>query len=122
MSSTPLISALRSSDRTALAAVLSDDIAFHSPVTDYRGRDEVVNLLATIGTVIEDVRIRRELRHGRETATFVEGVVGGRAIDGVLDQIHDETGRVCEITLMLRPLDALHEGVRRMRTALGLGS
>jgi hypothetical protein len=49
-------------------------------VADYRGRDEIVNLLATIGTVIEDVRVRRELR----------------------------------------PLEALLEGVKRMRTTLGL--
>ena len=48
----------------------------------------------------EDVRVRRELRQDRETATFIEGAVGGRAVDG-------------EITLMLRPLEALLEGVKR---------
>jgi hypothetical protein len=120
MPATLLIDALRTADRAALADVLTEDVAFHSPVTDYRGRDEVVNLLATIGTVVEDVRVRRELRQDRETATFIEGTVGGRAVDGVLDQIRDETGGICEITLMLRPLESLLEGVRRMRTALGL--
>jgi hypothetical protein len=120
VSSTALIDALRATDRAALAAVLSDDVEFHSPVTDYHGRDEVVHLLATIGTVVEDVRVRRELRQDRETTTFIEGTVGGRAIEGVLDQIHDDAGRVCDLTLMLRPLEVLLEGVRRMRTALGL--
>jgi hypothetical protein len=117
---TTLIDALRAADRAALEDVLSEDVSFHSPVTDYQGRDEVVNLIATIGTVVEDVRVRRELRQDRETATFIEAAVGGRAVDGVLDQFHDESGRVCEITLMLRPLEALLEGVKRMRTALGL--
>jgi hypothetical protein len=118
VSSTSLLDALRAADRTALADVLSDDVVFHSPVTDYHGRGEVVTLLATLGTVVEDVRVRREIRQGRETATFIEGSVGGRGVDGVLDQIEDETGRVCEITLLLRPLEVLLEGVRRMRTAL----
>jgi hypothetical protein len=119
MSASPLVAALRASDRAALADLLSDDVAFHSPVTDYHGRDQVVHLLATIGTVIDDVRVRRELSEGRETVAFVEGAIGGRAVEGVLDYVRDEAGRVRELTLMLRPLDALLEGVKRMGAALG---
>jgi hypothetical protein len=119
MSSSPLVAAIRASDRAALAGLLADDVVFHSPVTDYHGRDEVVHLLANIGTVIDDVRIRRELSRDEETVAFVEGTVGGRPIEGVLDQIHDEAGRIRELTLMLRPLDALLEGVKRMGAALG---
>jgi hypothetical protein len=119
MSSSPLVAAIRASDRAALAGLLADDVVFHSPVTDYHGRDEVVHLLANIGTVIDDVRIRRELSRDEETVAFVEGTVGGRPIEGVLDQIHDEAGRIRELTLILRPLDALLEGVKRMGAALG---
>jgi hypothetical protein len=119
MTSSPLVTALRASDRTTLAGLLSEDVAFHSPVTDYRGRDEVVHLLATIGTVIDDVRVRRELSEREETVAFIEGSIGGRAVEGVLDQIHDEAGRVSELTLVLRPLDVLLEGVKRMGAALG---
>jgi hypothetical protein len=113
-----LIDALRAADRRAIAALLADDVAFHSPVADYRGRDEVVNLLATIGGVIDDVRVRRELVDGAETVTFVEGELAGRPVDGVLDQIRDASGLIAELTLMLRPLDALMEGVKRMAAAL----
>ena len=119
MPSTSLVAAIRASDRGALAELLSDDVAFHSPVTDYRGRDQVVHLLATIGTVIDDVRVRRELSEREETVAFIEGSIGGRAVEGVLDQIHDEAGRVSELTLVLRPLDVLLEGVKRMGAALG---
>lgn len=119
MPATPLIDPLRAADRAAIAGLLSDDVAFHSPVTDYQGRDQVVNLLATIGTVIDDIRVRRELVQGREIATFVEGEVDGRAIEGVLDQRLDEQGKVSEITLLLRPLEALLAGVKRMGAALG---
>ena len=87
-------------------------------MADYRGRDEVLNLLATIGGVIDGVRARRELVVGAETVGFVEGEVGGKAIDGILHEIRDETGAIAEITLMLRPLDALMEGVKRMAAAL----
>jgi hypothetical protein len=55
-SSPSLIDAVRTTDRAAIGRVLSDDIAFHSPVADYRGRDEIVNLLATIGTGVKRMR------------------------------------------------------------------
>ena len=87
-------------------------------MADYRGRDEVVHLLATIGGVIDDVRIRRGLADGAETVTFVEGQVAGRTVDGVLDEIRGADGLVSEITLTLRPLDALIEAVKRMGAAL----
>ena len=114
----PLIDALREADRDAIADLLAEDVAFHSPVADYRGRDEVVNVLATVGGVIDEVSVRRELVQGAETVAFVEGRIGGRAIDGVLDEVRDESGLVAEITLLLRPLDALLEGVKRMAAAL----
>jgi ketosteroid isomerase-like protein len=113
-----LIDALRESDRDAIAALMADDVEFHSPVADYRGREQVVHLLATIAGVIDDIRTRRELGEGLETVTFVEGEVAGRAVDGVLDEIRAEDGRIVELTLMLRPLDALMEGVKRMAAAL----
>ena len=114
-----LVDALRAGDRAAITRSLSDGVVFHSPVTDYRGRKEVSTVLATIGTVIDDVRVRREIVNGNETVTFVEGEIDGRAIDGIVDQMHGPDGRISEITLMLRPLDALLEGVRRMGAALG---
>ena len=116
--SASLIDALRDADRSSIERLLAEHVAFHSPVADYRGRDEVVNLLATIGGVIDDVRVRRELVEGPETVTFVEGEIAGRSVDGVLDTIRDESGQIAEITLMLRPLDALVEAVKRMAAAL----
>ena len=113
------VDALRAGDGAGIAQSLSDDVVFHSPVADYRGRDEVLTVLVTIGTVIDDVRVRRQILQGDETVTFIEGVIDGRAIDGIVDQVHGPDGRLSEITLMLRPLDALLEGVRRMGEALG---
>ena len=97
-------------------------MTFHSPVANYHDRDQVVHLLVTIGGVIDDVRVRREVAQGRETVTFVEGEVAGRAVEGVFDQVEGEDGRIRELTLMLRPLDALIEAAKRMAAALGSGS
>lgn len=118
----PLIDALSDGDRDALAALLADRVTFHSPVADYEDREQIVHLLVTIGGVIDGVRVRREVAQGAETVTFVEGEVAGRTVDGVLDQVRDEDGRILELTLMLRPLDALIEAVKRMAAALSAGA
>jgi hypothetical protein len=119
MSATPLIAALGSRDGSALEGLLADQVAFHSPVADYESREEIVRLFVTIGGVVENLRSRRVLAQGRETVTFVEGEVDGRTIDGVLDVIEGDDGRIAEVTLMLRPLDALLLGVKKMGAALG---
>ena len=40
-----LLEAIIARDREALAALVADDVVFNSPVTTYRGRDQVVDLL-----------------------------------------------------------------------------
>jgi hypothetical protein len=44
--------------------------------------------------------------------------MGDRALDGVIDEVRDDDGRITEVTLMLRPLDALLAAVERMRQPL----
>ena len=112
-----LLSAIRERDREALAAMVTDDVVFHSPATTYRGRDQVVDLLALIGGVLEDVTSTRQV----ETVTFVKGYSDGEELNGVLVEITDSDGRIAEITLLLRPLAALQTAVRRMARALAEG-
>ncbi len=56
-----LLTAIRERDREALAAMVADDVVFYSPATTYRGREQVVDLLALIGSVLEDVTAIREV-------------------------------------------------------------
>ena len=107
-------------DPTRLAALLSEDVRFHSPVADYEGRADVTHLLTAIAGVLDSVGPVRELAAGRERTTFLAGTAQGRPIEGVLDEHHDEQGRVVEATLMLRPLFALQVAVRAMAEALTL--
>ena len=112
-----LLRAIRARDREALALMVADDVVFHGPVSTYRGRDQVVDVLALIGSVLEDVTATREV----ETVTFVKGHMEGEELDGVLVEIRDADGRIAEITLLLRPLATLQAAVLRMARALAEG-
>jgi SnoaL-like domain len=109
----PLIDAIASGDRDALADLLADDVVFHSPVQTYRGRDQVVHLLAAIGEVMEDVESVRNL----DGVTFFAARIGEHPVDGVLD-VRSDSVHIAEITLYLRPLAALQAGVARLTRAL----
>ena len=113
-----LLGFLRTPDPGTLGPLLSEDIRFHSPVADYRGRSDVAHLLTLIAGVLEDVEPTRELRAGSELATFLTTAVQGHHLEGVLDEHYDAHGRLVEVTLMLRPLAALRSAVRAMGIAL----
>lgn len=98
--------------------MLSDSVRFHSPVADYEGRRDVAHLLSLIANVLEDLRPTRELGTSTSRTTFVEAVVKGVPIQGVIDEHHNGDGRLLEATLMLRPLSALRTAVAAMAQAL----
>jgi ketosteroid isomerase-like protein len=113
-----LLGAIRERDREALGAMVADDVVFNSPATTYRGRDQVVDLLALVGSVFEDATATGEV----ETVTFVKGHVDGDQLDGVLVEVRDADGRIAEITLLLRPLATVQAAVRRLARALAEGA
>jgi ketosteroid isomerase-like protein len=113
-----LLSAIRERDREALAALVADDVVFYSPATTYRGRDQVVDVLALIGTVLEEVTATRQV----ETVTFIKGHSEGEHLDGVLVEVTDADGRIAEITLLLRPLATLQMAIRRLARAMAEGA
>jgi ketosteroid isomerase-like protein len=112
-----LLSAIRERDRSALDALVADDVVFYSPATIYRGREQVVELLALIGSVLKDVTVTREV----ETVKFIKGRSEDDELDGVLVEIKGDDGRITEITLLLRPLAALQRAVMRLARALAEG-
>jgi hypothetical protein len=109
-----LLEAIAAGDSDALNAMLADDVVFHSPVQTYRGRNQVVHLLTTVGGVIDDVDPTREL----EGVTFFAAAVEEHPVDGVLVEDTDAAGHIAAITLMLRPLAQLQAAVARMTRAL----
>lgn len=109
-----LLPAIADADGEALEALLVEDVVFHSPVQTYRGRDQVLRLLVTIGGVIDDVQATREL----DGVTFFTARVEEHPVDGVLDEHAGDDGRITELMLMLRPLAQLQAAVARMARAL----
>jgi hypothetical protein len=109
-----LLAAIANRDRDALTGMLAEDVVFHSPVQTYRGRDQVVRLLVTIGGILEAVDVAREL----DGVSFFAASVEEHPLDGVLVEITNAGDRVAEITLMLRPLAAVQAAVARMTRAL----
>jgi hypothetical protein len=114
VSAIPLLTAIAERDRDALTDMLAEDVVFHSPVQTYRGRDQVIHLLLTIGGILEAIEVTRPA--GR--STFFATQVEEHPMDGVIDVDKDGDGRITEITLMLRPLAALQAAVARMARAL----
>jgi hypothetical protein len=99
---------------TLFDADLADDVRFHSPVADYQGRADVAHLFGLIARVLEDVVVTRTVSDGDATITFLTATVGGRALDGVLDEHRDAAGRLVEATLLLRPYTALRGAIGKM--------
>jgi len=112
-----LLGAIRARDREALRAMVADDVVFNGPVTTYEGRDQVVHVLALVGSVLDDLAATGEV----ETVKFVKGHMDGEQLDGVLIEIRDDDDRITEITLLLRPLTLLQTAVQRMARALAEG-
>ena len=109
-----LLDAIAAGDRDTLGSMLAEDVVFHSPVQTYRGRDQVLRLLVTIGGVIDDVEVTRQL----EDVTFFAAKVEEHPVDGVVVSQAAEDGQTTEITLWLRPLAQLQAAVARMARAL----
>lgn len=114
-----LLQAIASADRDALDRMLADEVVFHSPVQTYRGRDQILLLLTTVGGVLDAVEASQEIQvHPGHTITFFAAEVEGHPVDGVLDERHHGQDRIREITVMLRPLAQLQAAVARMARAL----
>jgi heme-degrading monooxygenase HmoA len=114
----PLLAALRARDRAALSELLSRDVAFHSPVRSYRGREDVLRLLVAMATVLDELRASRQLHNANETCVFVTARVDRKEIEGVLDEVRNDDGRIVHLTVMFRPLEILRVAIERMGQAL----
>ena len=98
--------------------LLSEDVVFRSPVGNYHGRADVAHILMTIGSVLDEIEVQRELVADRQVVTIITVTSADHRINGVLDETYDLLGRIERATLLLRPLSALLDAISGMRTAL----
>ena len=108
--------ALAARDSAALERLLSPDAVFHSPVADYPGRPLALRVLSAVAQVLDDVEVVSSLGGDGERMT----VLRARELDGVVRELSRD-GEVYDVTLMVRPLDALQRAIERMQALLSGG-
>lgn len=99
-------------------SVLSEEVVFHSPVRDYRGRADVAHILMTIGNVLDEIEPQCELVADRQVVTIITAAHHDHRMNGVLHETYDPLERVERATLLLRPLSTLLDAITGMRAAL----
>jgi hypothetical protein len=113
------VEAFASGDARAFVGRLAPDVTFHSPVRDYHGRERVATVLAALVQVVSEVRLTRVIDGPEETVAFFVARGGGAHADGVLRVLAAHDRPATELTLMLRPLEALLAGIEQMKALLG---
>lgn len=110
-----MANAFLAGDLASIERRLAPDATFRSPVTEYTGPEQIMPVLQALNDVITGLRAISKLEGSGESAVLYAGRVGSSEVQGVL---HVETtldGRISCITMMVRPLAALLEGVELMR-------
>ncbi|KWR80390.1 nuclear transport factor 2 family protein [Pseudomonas sp. NY15437] len=98
-------------DLSALPEILASDVVFRSPMAHvpYPGKMVVSTILNTVSQVFENFAYHRELASADGLSVVLEfsADVSGRQLKGI-DMIRfDETGKIVEFEVMVRPLSGL---------------
>jgi len=102
----------------ALAALLADDVVFHSPVvhTPQRGRAVATQYLSAALLILgnDSFRYVREIRGERDALLEFELALGDVQVNGV-DLIRwNDAGRITDFKVMIRPLKAMQAVQQKM--------
>ncbi len=92
-----------------LEEILADNVKFHSPFVwkPKDGKAITIVILTTVATVFEDFKYVREIVDGKNFALEFEARIGELTLRGVdLIQI-DESGKIIDFEVMIRPANAL---------------
>ncbi|MGW7006987.1 nuclear transport factor 2 family protein [Streptomyces sp. NPDC054933] len=112
--------AVETHDHAALEDVFTEDIRFYSPVkfTPFEGKPMVLGLFNVLLRTFEDFRYIGHFEGVAETSAdgdevpstilLFRATVHGKQIHGIDLLQFDETGRVKEFTVMIRPQSAVH--------------
>jgi hypothetical protein len=105
------VNAVESMNSDALGDLLAEGVTFNSPVVfkPYAGRD-IVGLILTEGAmkVFSDFGYTDRFEQGDSAVLVFEARVGDREVQGIDMLRFDDDGRVRELTVMVRPMSAVH--------------
>ena len=118
----PFAAAMEAKDFDAAMALFADDATLDSPVAfkPFEGVGAVGVVLRAVGETLEDFRYTDELAGDEGVHTLIfEARVGDRSVQG-LDLIRsDESGRITNLTVMVRPMSGLIALSEAMATKVG---
>jgi hypothetical protein len=116
---------VRSRDPSGLDALLADDVVFHSPVvhSPQQGKKLATLYLAAALHVFSnaDFRYVREIVGATDAMLEFETEVDGVRVNGVDIIRWNESGRIVDFKVMLRPLKAINLIHQRMAAMLESG-
>ncbi len=110
--------AVEAQDMDAVAAMLSEDVVFWSPVAfkPYPGKAITAAILHGVSEVFEDFHYVREINDagGRDHALVFEAKVDGLTVTGCDFLGYDDAGLIDSFMVMVRPLRAAEALAARM--------
>ena len=106
-----LIDAFLAGDASSAAALLAPAATFHSPIRDYTGAHEIDAVWRAVAGVVQNAQPSSVHERDGETIAFFTGAIRGAPVDGVIRALADESDRVADVTLMVRPWAALKAGL-----------
>lgn len=113
---------VRTRDPSGLAALLADDVVFHSPVVHsaQRGKHLAVGYLGAAFNVFFNPSFRyvREIRGETDAMLEFETQIDGVLVNGVDLIKWDEAGQIVDFKVMIRPLKAINLIHQRMAEML----
>jgi hypothetical protein len=112
-----------------LGELLADDVVFYSPVvfTPQRGKELTTQYLTAASRALGGgeggtFRYTKEVLSGDTAVLEFETSVEGKYVNGVDIITSDDTGRIVEFRVMIRPLQAIQAVHARMGRLLAAGA
>jgi hypothetical protein len=102
--------AVERGDVEGFLATLAPDAVLRSPITmrtDFRGREELRELLGAVFATVQDIAFFEEVGDARTRALFYRARVGAQPLEEATLLRLDEEARITELTLWFRPLPGL---------------
>ena len=109
------VDAFLADDVPSAAVLLAPEATFHSPIRDYAGAERIGSVWRAVAGVVTDARPTSIHERDDETIAFFAGSIKDRPVDGVLRTLTDEDDRITDVTLMIRPWDALKAGIMNIK-------
>lgn len=114
---------VKNQDVSGLPEIVADDAVFRSPTVlhPFESRKALVTALETVLTVFEDFTYHREFAgtDGQSVVLEFSAKVGDKSLKGIDIIRFDESGRIADFEVMVRPLNALQDLYDAMIAKLG---